>query len=212
MIRIITVDREYGAGGGDIARQLATRLGWKLWDELLTNEIARIMQCDCRAVEEREEQRDSLQYRLFKSFMRGSFEGTVNAHRVKMVDADCIRDATERVVLEAAKGGNCVIVGRGSVYYLQNALDAFHVFVYAPLEEKVNRLRRRTQSSEDEAYTLVNTVDRDRAAYIKQYFQVEWPARELYHLMINSATGDDVAVQTILDSVAAVERVKTAGR
>src|SRR6516165_8437679 len=102
MIRIITVDREYGAGGGEIARKLADRLGWKLWDQLLTNEIARIMDCESRAVEEREEQRDALHYRLFKAFLRGSFEGTVNAQKVKVVDADCIRWATEQVVLKAA--------------------------------------------------------------------------------------------------------------
>jgi len=50
MIRVITIEREYGAGGGVIAEKLASRLGWKLWDQLLTQEIARQMDCDCRAV------------------------------------------------------------------------------------------------------------------------------------------------------------------
>jgi cytidylate kinase len=210
MIRIITIDREYGAGGGDIANKLAGRLGWKLWDQLLTNEIAAVMKCDCRAIEEREEQCDSLRYRLFKAFMRGSFEGTINAQQMKMVDADCIREATERVVLKAAKEGNCVIVGRGSVYYLQSEPDAFHVFVYAATDEKVRRLQRKTGYREEEAALLVDTVDRDRAAYIKQYFQAEWPARNLYHLMINSAAGDEAAVQTILGAVAALQTAKAA--
>ncbi|HTX37511.1 MAG TPA: hypothetical protein VME43_20925, partial [Bryobacteraceae bacterium] len=52
---------------------------------------------------------------------------------------------------------------------------------------------------------LAETVDQDRAAYIRQYFKAEWPLRELYHLMINSSLGDDVVVQAILDSVAVVE-------
>ncbi len=172
MINVITIDREYGSGAAEIARKLADRLDWKLWDELLTIEIARIMKCDCRAVEEHEERRDALHYRLFKAFMRGSFEGTLNAQRVKLVDADCIREASERVVLEAARQGDCVIVGRGSAYYLQSNPVAFHVFVYAPLEEKVQRLRS-AGKSEDEAYLLAETVDQDRAAYIKQYFEVE---------------------------------------
>ena len=88
MIKIITIDREYGSGAADIAATLAARLGWKLWDELLTIEIARILGCDRPAVEQREERRDALHYRLFKAFLRGSFEGTLNAQRVKMVDAD----------------------------------------------------------------------------------------------------------------------------
>jgi len=205
MINVITIDREYGSGAADIAGKVAQRLGWKLWDELLTIEIARIMGCDCPTVEEREERRDALYYRLFKAFMRGSFEGTLNAQRVKIVDADCIREASEKVVLDAAKQGNCVIVGRGSAYYLQSNPAAFHVFIYAPLEEKVERLRRMGKS-EDEAYLLAETVDQDRAAYIKQYFKVEWPAIHNYQLMINSSLGDETSVEMILHSVTMLQK------
>ena len=205
MIKIITIDREYGSGAATIAATLAARLGWKLWDELLTIEIARIMGCDCPAVEEREERRDALHYRLFKAFLRGSFEGTLNAQRVKMVDADCIREAAEKLVREAANEGNCVIVGRGSAYYLQSNPDAFHVFIYAPFEEKIQRLRGMGKS-EEEAHVLAETVDQDRAAYIKQYFKLEWPFREIYHLRMNSSLGDQVVVDTILQSVAIVDK------
>ena len=205
MINVITIDREYGSGAADIAGKLASRLGWKLWDELLTIEIARIMGCDCPAVEEREERRDALHYRLFKAFLRGSFEGTLNAQRVKMVDADCIREAAEQVVRKAAGDGNCVIVGRGSAYYLQSDPNAFHVFIYAPFEEKIRRLRAMGKN-EEEAHVLAETVDQDRAAYIKQYFKVEWPFREIYHLMLNSSLGEDVVVDTILHAVAIREK------
>src|SRR6266567_1696849 len=102
-IRIITVEREYGSGGGVIADKVATRLGWKLWDQLLTQEIARRMDCDCRAVEEHEERKDPAYYRLLRSFMRGSFEGTLNAPRLKMVDADCIREVVQKIVPEIAE-------------------------------------------------------------------------------------------------------------
>jgi len=205
MIRVVTIEREYGSGGADIAKKLAERLGWKLWDHLLTDEIARLMECDCRAVEEHEERRDSLRYRLFKAFMRGSFEGSLNAPRLKMVDADCIREVTERVVTAAAKTGNSVIVGRGSGYYLRDRPDVFHVFIYAPFEQKVRRLQE-TGKSEERAAELAESVDRDRAAYIKQYFGVEWPPRYLYHLMINSTLGDEVVVETILNSIAVFEK------
>jgi cytidylate kinase len=205
MIRVITIEREYGSGGADIARKVAERLGWKLWDHLLTDEIARLMECDCRAVEEREERKDPLHYRLFKAFMRGSFEGSLNAPRLKMVDADCIREVAERVVTAAAKTGNSVIVGRGSAYYLRERPDVFHVFVYAPLEEKVDRLRK-AGKSEEEAVELAETVDRDRAAYIKKYFGVDWPPRYFYHLMINSTVGEEVVVQTILNSIGMFEQ------
>ena len=205
MIRVITIDREYGSGASDIAQKLADRLGWKLWDQLLTDEIARLMECDCRAVEAHEERKDPLRHRLFKAFMRGSLEGVQNAPRLKMVDADCVRETAQQVVTKAAKEGHAVIVGRGSAYHLHDVPDCLHVFVYAPFDEKVRRLRE-TGKSEQEAVELVETVDRDRAAYIKQYFEIEWPCRYLYDLMINSTAGDDVVVETILNSVAIMEK------
>jgi cytidylate kinase len=205
MIRVLTIEREYGSGGAEIAKRVADRLGWKLWDQLLTNEIARRMDCDSHIVEDREEKRDPLFYRLFKAFMRGSFEGSLNAPRLKMADTECIREVTERVVKETADGGKCVIVGRGSAYYLQSRRDTFHVFVYAPFDAKVRRLQASGKSA-NEAVHLAETVDRDRAAFIKQYFGVEWPDRQRFHLMVNSSIGEDTTVQTILDSVTRLEK------
>jgi len=199
MIRIITIEREFGSGGGAIAAKVATRLGWKLWDQLLTEEIARRLDCDCRAVEEHEERRDPVYYRLLKAFMRGSFEGSLNAPRLKLVDADCIRDVTRQILTELAEADNGVIVGRGSAYYLGSCRDAFHVFIYAPFEDKVRRLRA-LGKSEEEATELAETVDIDRAAFIKKYFNVDWPERHRFHLMVNSSLGDEIAVETILDT------------
>ena len=213
-MRVVTVEREYGSGGAAIAAKLAERLGWKLWDQLLTDAIARELECDCGAVEKHEERKDPLYYRLFKAFLRGSFEGSLNVPRMKMVDTDCVRVVAERIVTAAAREGHCVIVGRGSAYYLQGVAGAFHVFVYAPLEEKVRRLRQ-TGKTEAEAMELAESVDRDRAEFIKQYFGVEWPAaRYMFDLMVNSAMGDEAAVETILNTMALAERppVSTGGR
>jgi cytidylate kinase len=160
VIRVIAIEREYGSGGAEIAKRIANRLGWKLWDQRLINEIARLMECECRVVEEHEEKRDPLYYRLVRAFMRGSFEGSLNAPRLKMADTDCIREVAERVVKSAAEAGNCVIVGRGSAYYLQNRRDAFHVFVFAPFDEKVRRLEAGGKSK-SEAVRFAETVGRD---------------------------------------------------
>jgi cytidylate kinase len=96
-------------------------------------------------------------------------------------------------------------VGRGAAYHLHDRPDAFHVFVYAPFEEKVRRLCA-SGKSESDAIELAETVDRDRAAYIKQYFGMDWPAREYFHLMINTTVGDECVVETILRSVAPLQQ------
>jgi cytidylate kinase len=198
MIKIITIEREYGSGGGEIAQSLAKQLGWKLWDQLLTEEIARLADCPKAVVEVREERTDPLYYRLFKSFLRGSYEGSINAHKLKLVDSECILKFTEQVVQQAAKTGNSVIVGRGSQHFLRNREDTLRVFLYAPREDKVRRLRARGKS-EEEAEQLVDSVDRERADFIQKYFHVEWPDRAIYHTMINTAIGDRAVIQMILD-------------
>ena len=205
MIRIVTIEREYGCGGGEIAQQVASQLGWKLWDQNLTEEIARLARCPKTVVENREERNDPLHYRLFKSFLRGSYEGSINAHKLNLVDSESIMRMTRRVVEHAAEKGECVIVGRGSQHFLASNPDTLRVFLYAPSDLKVRRLIARGKSPK-EAEELVATVDRDRADYIEKYFHVEWPNRAIYHAMMNTAPGDDAVVQAILDLKRIVER------
>jgi cytidylate kinase len=204
MIKIVTIEREYGSGGGEIAQLVATQLGWKLWDQLLTEEIARLANCPKAVVAVREERTDPLYYRLFKSFLRGSYEGSLNAHKLNVVDSENVLKITERVVQHAAKTGNSVIVGRGSQHFLRTRTDTLRIFLYATREEKVRRLLKRGKS-ESEARQLVDTVDRERADFIQKYFNVEWPDRAIYHSMINTEIGDQTVLQMILDLMKVVD-------
>jgi cytidylate kinase len=204
MIKVLTIDREYGSGAVEIAQKLADRLGWKLWDQLLTDEIARQLECDRFHVERNEERTDPLYYRIFKAFLRGSYEGSQITPGMKMADAESIRKVSEQMVRKAASEGNAVIVGRGSAYYLRDQPDSFHVFIYAPFEEKVRRLQQGGKT-ESEATELVQHVDRDRADFIRQNFGIQFPSRHYFHLMVNSTMGEKAAVQTVLDALKAVQ-------
>ena len=205
MVTIITIEREYGCGGGDIAQLVSTRLGWKLWDERLTEEIARLANCPKAIVEAREERNDPLYYRLFKSFLRGSYEGSINAPKLNLVDSETILKTTQRVVKNVADKGNCVIVGRGSQQFLKSRPDALRVFLYAPREDKIRRLLARGKT-EKEAEELVDTVDRERADFIQKYFNVEWPDRAIYHAMMNTSLGDEAITDMILKFMEAHEK------
>src|ERR1700682_3524153 len=158
MIKIITIEREYGSGGGEIAQLLAKQLGWKLWDQVLTEEIARRADCPKSVVEVREERTDPLYYRLFKSFLRGSYEGSLNAHKLKLVDSETILKMTQRVVEHAAKKGHCVIVGRGSQHFLRDRPDVLRIFLYADRDSKVARVMARNKN-QGEAEELGDSVD-----------------------------------------------------
>jgi CMP/dCMP kinase len=141
--------------------------------------------------------------------LRGSYEGSLNAHKLKLVDSESILKITKGVVQQAAKAGTSVIVGRRSQHFLRNRPDTLRVFLYAPREDKVRRLLARGKS-ETEAEHLVDTIDRKRTDFIQKYFRVEWPDRTVYHTMTNTAIGDEVVVHMILNSMKTLDaRVTT---
>lgn len=196
MIRTITIEREYGSGAAQIAEKLANRLGWKFWDQQLTQEIARLANCQQSEVALREERRDPLYQRLLKSFALGSSEGYRGAP-VAMLDSDSIFKFSQRVVEQAAAAGNCVILGRGAQHFLQGRRDTLRFFLYAPASDKVRRLISEGHR-QAHAEALVDTVDRERAAFIKNYFHADWPNRAVYHAMLNTAAGEDAVVEAML--------------
>ena len=103
-----------------------------------------------------------------------------------------------------AQEGKAIIVGRGAPYFLRDRRDTFDVFTYAPRAEKIRRLRE-LGKSQSEAEELVETVDRERIAYVKHYFDADWPSRALYDLMINTAMGDENVIATILNTMRLME-------
>jgi cytidylate kinase len=103
-----------------------------------------------------------------------------------------------------AEEGNAVIVGRGAPFFLRDREDTFRVFTYAPRDEKIRRVVAMGKSRR-EAEDLVENVDKERVAYIKHYFNADWPRRELYHLMINTVVGDENVMATILNGMQTLE-------
>lgn len=90
-----------------------------------------------------------------------------------------------------------MIVGRGAPFLLRGRPDTFHVFIYAPRQEKIRRLHQAGKSEEEAADKILN-VDGQPVIFVCRYFGMEWPTRELYHIMINSAVGDEVVIDIIL--------------
>lgn len=203
MFNVITIEREYGAGGSVVAEQLARHFGWKLLDQELTCRIATEASVDLSVVARCDEQVDRPLRRLAKVFWRGSYERMLPMHDERVFDADYMVELATKIIGEAGEEGRCVIVGRGAPYILRHRKDTFRVFLYAPREFKIQRLSRRM--NEKEAADLVDTIDRERAEFIKRYFNKDWPCRSLYHLMLNTSYGLDFAVETILSTMKAID-------
>jgi cytidylate kinase len=197
MIRAITIEREFGCGGSEIAAKLAELLGWKLWDHKLIQEIARLTNSTPQAVEQREWKSDPAVYSVFKSFLRGAFEGALPpTDRLELLDARRIATVSELAVNHALSDGPCVIVGRGSQYFLRNRKDVFRAFLYASRNSKIHRLII-AGTPQEKAIKEVDTIDRDRAAFVKRYFKLNWPEIHLYDAMFNTETSDSFVAEML---------------
>src|SRR5450755_4267593 len=204
MFRIVTIEREFGSGGGGIACELARRLGWKLWDQQLTSEIAQRAQVTESAVALCDERVDSRLYRLAKAFWRGSYERGISLADSHAFDTDRMMAMVGEIMRTIAAEGNAVIVGRGAPFFLREREDTFRVFTYAPRDEKIRRLVA-LGKSHIEAEDLVENVDKERMAFVRHYFHADWPMRSLYHMMINTDVGDEMVISTILKSMQLLE-------
>jgi hypothetical protein len=208
MIRAIAIEREFGCGGSEIAAQLAKLLGWKLWDHELTEEIARLTRSTPQVVEQREWKNDPAVYRVFKSFLRGAFEGGLPpTDRLKLLDARRIAAVSEQAVNLALSGGPCVIVGRGSQYFLRNRKDVLRAFLYASRTFKIQRLIA-AGTPQEEAITEIDTIDRDRAAFVKRYLKLNWPEIHLYDAMLNTEMGDSFVAEILAHCIQQAARQK----
>jgi hypothetical protein len=205
MIRAITIEREFGCGGSEIARAVASSLGWSLWDDRLTEEIARLTKSTPQAVERREWRSDPLVYRVFKDFLRGAFEGGLPpTNRLRLLDARRIAAVSETAVQTAFSSGPSVIVGRGAQYFLRNREDVFHVFLYASRDHKIRRLITRGESQE-KAIEQVDTTDHARAAFVRRYLGLKWPEPQLYHAMFNTEMGESRVAAMLIECVKKLE-------
>jgi len=201
MIRAVTIEREFGGGGLEIAAKLAEVLVWKLWDRELVPEIARLTNSTPQAVEQREWKNDPAVYRVFKSFPRGAYEGSLPpTDRLELLDAQRIPAVSEQAVDQVLSSGPCAIVGRGSQYSLRNRKDVFRVFLYASRTSKIHRLIT-AGIYQEKAITDVDTIDKDRAAFIKRYLKSSWPDHHLYDAMFNTETGDSFVADMLVRCV-----------
>ena len=206
MVNALTIEREFGCGASEIASLVASRLGWSLWDERLTQEIARLTESTPEAVEKREWRTDPAVFRVFQDFLRGGFEGGLPpTNRLHLLDARRIADVSETAVKTALSSGPSVIVGRGSQFFLRNRKDVFHVFLYASRDQKISRLISKGET-QDKAIELVDTTDKARAAFVRQYLGLQWQEPHLYHAMFNTEMGESCTATMLVECLQLFQR------
>jgi len=200
MFNVVTLAREYGSGGAEVGRRVAELLGWELVDRQIIERVAAMGKIDRDWAEQADEQSCAWWERVLDGFRHGGPEVFVGGIADTGVDRDALQQFTAHVIEEAGKTGNCVIVGRASQCVLRKNPHVLRVLVYAPLKEKIERVKRRHPRERD-LPALLNRMDSERHHYTQDYYGCNAADLGLYHLFLNSTLGMDACAGLIVSAI-----------
>ena len=211
---VITIGRQFGAGGATVGRMLATELKADFLDSNLIDEVARRLQLPKEEVEAEDEQPGSLLARLLVALGSASTEPLIPPEATAWNPPNAaptfdtrkaVLGITQHVIQEAARAGNVVIVGRGGAYILADFPGALHVFLRAADSVRVKTIMERFNiTSEDDARKRMKLTDENWTSYIKQVYGHDRNHPAHYDMVLDTGRlGYEGAVQAILTALKA---------
>ena len=202
--RALTISREYGSGGSEIAGIVAGSLGWRLLDDALLVEISRAANVQISEARTFDETIDPWICRLTRPLWGNSPDGFSAVVPVHLFDADEEAAFADRIIRNAYDLGGCVVVGRGAQCVLRHQTDVFHAFVYANWRERIERVRSRHDSGAD-LDEVLRDMDERRLHYVRRHYRENRMDPHLYNLMVNCNNNPQLAAQVILTAMKADE-------
>jgi len=199
----VTISREYGSGGGEIAARLARRLGWQLIDHEIVERVASEMGTSTQEAEAQDEQTEGVLARALTSAAYLDPALMVSAPpEAFLADRQVYRDTVNRVVKAAATRGHVVIVGRGSQVILAQRRDVLHVRIIAPFEKRVAYVMQRERLDQHAAQSRIKMKDLDRTRHLEIEYDRKPQDAQLYDIVLNISLLDlDSAVEVICSTL-----------
>jgi CMP/dCMP kinase len=185
---LITISREYGSGGSEVAERVSHALGWRLYDNDVVEEVASRLGISAAEVSAREERVPSLVERMSAAMALGVPEvmPTVGDLIVQPTEERMV-EVTRRVIEDAVRSGPAVLVGRGAQCMLATRTDALHVYCYAPAEALERYVVELLGVPAEEARDRVRAMNHQRAEYVKRHWNRDWREFANYDLCVNTA-------------------------
>jgi cytidylate kinase len=203
-IDVITISREFGAGGSDLATELGARLGWPILDHALVERVAARLALDPRTVEVLDEHPPTLFSRVASALLIAPVESPMLLDTSQVLSPDAVADASRAAIAEAVETPPVIVVGHGGQLQLRDRPRTLHVRLVAPIEARVKRICARGGCDARTAAADIHRIDDARAGYIRRYFHHDLRDPLLYDLTINTGrTSIADAAGVVLARVAA---------
>jgi CMP/dCMP kinase len=203
-IRTVTISREYGSGGGEIASRLARRLGWDLVDHAIVERTACTLGTTLADAEAHDESVSGILARVLESMrnLDPAYMAMAGAPPGGFLLTEDYRQTAEEIVRAAAERGLVVIVGRASSVLLAGRWDVMHVRVVAPFAERVAYVMRREGLDRHAAEVRIHHKDHERASYLEREYHHRPDESYLYDIVLNTSRLDlESAVNVIMFTV-----------
>jgi CMP/dCMP kinase len=185
-MRAITISREYGSGGGEIAARLAARLDWRLVDHNIVSQVAAALHESEAAAAARDERVASFVVHLVDSMQWIAPLAGLDPGLMAEEDEHRHFEALERVVRSAIAIGHVVLVGRGAQALLRNRRDTLRLRVIAPLEQRIAYVAQREDLNSEAARARILHKDQDRARFLQTFHHLRADDPHLYDVVINT--------------------------
>lgn len=188
MKKIITIGRELGSGGRTIGKMVANQLGIPYYDRELIDKAAEKSGLATKYVETTEQKiTNSFLYNLAMgtSYGYGILEA---ANKQSLPLTEQVYIAQQQIIMECAKKGSCVIVGRCADAILDQTFDVFKVFIYADMKKRIQRCISQYNMPAETAQKQIRQSDKARSCHYNTFTDKEWGNRHNYDLMLNSST------------------------
>ena len=194
---IITISRETGSGGHTVGKMLARQLDYDFYDKEIISLVAKEMDLDESVIAENGENMSDKTYLDMAS-------GFIPFSRKERVPFDKIQAAQNKLIQTIAQKGNCVIVGRGADYILSDRKDAFHVFIHANMEHRIERVQRHDGISgeENRIRRELEVKDNSRGMFYQFFTGREWGRVSNYNLSVDTGVFSKTqAMELILSAI-----------
>ncbi|MEE4356454.1 MAG: cytidylate kinase-like family protein [Desulfococcaceae bacterium] len=182
---VITISREFGAGGKTLGRALAKKLGYTLADEEIIQKIAEKANVSKDWVKSTEQEVGGKLLKFISGLISKNYVERLIGSDRGFMDEDIFVDALREVIIQIAEEDNVIILGRAGQYILQDYPNVFHILLIASKEDRIRFMEKHYELSRPEAENIVEVYEKRRINLYKTFGREDYEQPELYHMVLN---------------------------
>ena len=190
---VITISREFGSGGRTIGKEVADKLGIPCYDQEIIEKLAEESGFSKDYIEDKGE------YATHKNWFANAFASSGTQQGSS--NQDYLWVLQRRIILDLAKAGPCVIVGRCADYILDKEYNCLKVFIHASIEKRIEHILANYGERKESPEKRLSDKDKKRKAYYKYYTETEWGVAKNYHISLNAG---ELGIERCVDIIADV--------